>query len=423
MPNRLTADKSPFHAGLVHGFLSLVVFGGVAGLVGGAVHIIGDPEEAGPRHVIALFHTEPAADTAPKLRPRASLLQARASSIEISKSALAEGDQSDEPSLGIANPDKRVIRRLDGQGGLADAAPRGIRINGKLVGPGQTLSQFEEQANAPATVTINTATTPANAVRPPNPKARPFANPEGKPIVSLVIGGLGNSYRQTIAAIDELPADVTLSFIPTANSELLRYARQKGHEVLLELPMEAYGYGRSRPHRDTLLATAPADQNLLRLDSLLRGQTEIYGVISDKGDKFITSNEVGPVMLGHLSEKGLAFFAHGTLGRNTFGADAADLNIEYAAAEENIDTDISASAIEAQLFKLETQARENGSALGTGFSFPLTVDTVSRWSHRLAEKGILLAPASAVAAAGRKPEPSFQTSKLETPAQGADVSP
>ena len=75
------------------------------------------------------------------------------------------------------------------------------------------------------------------------------------------------------------------------------------------------------------------------------------------------------------------------------------------------------------MFKLETQALDEGMAFGTGFSYPLTVDLVARWSQRLADKGILLAPASAIAARQPKDQ-SFQTSQLSLPAATAsDASP
>jgi len=425
---RTNADPSPFRSGLFHGALSLLVFGGVAGLIGGLVHLTGDPDEAGPQHVVALFATE--ADEVPGLRVRSAGQQG--TPIVLAANDAAEGaEQTSEPSLGVSDPGgtgQAVTQSSTSQQvatSAQTAAPRGIRINGKLVSPGQRLSQFEEGSGPSPEIQINTAipvADPATVQPPLNPKARPFENPEGKPIVSLVIGGLGTSHRQAIAAIDELPAAVTLSFVPTANRNLLRYARQKGHEVLLELPMESYGQGKGRPHRDTLLAAASAEQNLLRLNSLLRGRDEIYGVITDKGDKFITSETVGPVILERLDEKGLAFFTHGTLGRNTFKTDAANLNMEFAAADENIDTEIRASTIEAQLFKLETEATEKGMAFGTGFSYPLTVDTVSRWSRRLEAKGILLAPASAVAAETKKAR-TFKTSQLQVPAGGSDATP
>src|SRR5438132_245088 len=46
--------------------------------------------------------------------------------------------------------------------------------------------------------------------------ARPFS-PDGHPRVALVIGGLGLNARATRQAIETLPAEVTLSFVPYAD--------------------------------------------------------------------------------------------------------------------------------------------------------------------------------------------------------------
>ena len=427
MVHRKDADPSPFRSGLLHGLMSVGLFSGVACLVGGVVHMTGDPVQAGPQHVIALFQTE-SGDT-PDLRIR-SLAGARSTTVLAASTPTGAGTQTIEPSLGVSDPVSTPatppVRNQQ-----TGATPRGIRINGKLVSPGQRYSEVEQGAAASpeiaATVrpTLSDASIQA-ALAEPDPAAqksnfaRPFDNPDGKPIVSLVIGGLGTSYRYSISAIDELPAEVTLSFIPNANPELLKYARQKGHEILLEVPMETQG--NRRGHRDTLLANAPAADNILRLNALLRGKKELLGVISHQGEKFVNSQEAVTPVLQHLRGKGLAFFQHSGLQRAGFSEQAEALNLDFAAAQENIDTEIRTSEIEAQLFKLEAQAMEEGAAFGTGFAYPLTVDTVSRWSRRLESKGILLAPASAVAAENAK-QRGFQTSQLELANTPSDATP
>ena len=426
MLNSKATEPSPFRAGLVHGFLSVAVFAGLSALVGGVIHITGDPSEAGPQHVVALFETEN--DQTPALRTRS------ANGGTFSILATAGGDDVDasteEPSLGVADPSRApAAQSREPEVKQVQQAPRGIRINGKLVQPGQRYSQVEDSEAVPpkpappASSTQTAPTVRVNAVEPVQANyARPFENPEGKPVVSLIIGGLGTSYRQAISAIDELPENVTLSFVPTASNELLRYARKQGHEVLLEVPMEPLERGRARPHRDTLLANSGPADNVLRLKSLLRGRKELYGVITHKGDKFVRAEDSIPAILSHLHDNELAFFQHSTLVNTSFEAAAGDLNMIFAAGQENIDTEIRASAIEAKLFKLETQSLDEGMAFGTGFAYPQTVDIISRWSRGLKEKGILLAPASVVAAEGSR-QRTAATAKNQLALNAVQVDP
>ena len=78
--------------------------------------------------------------------------------------------------------------------------------------------------------------------------ARPF-RPNGKPRVALIVGGLGLNAVTTRAAIERLPPEVTLSFVPYADNlqSWIDQARAQGHEVMLEMPMEPTGYPDNDP--------------------------------------------------------------------------------------------------------------------------------------------------------------------------------
>src|SRR5690606_15597580 len=78
--------------------------------------------------------------------------------------------------------------------------------------------------------------------------ARPF-RANGRPRVALIVGGLGLNAVTTRAAIERLPAEVTLSFVPYAEGlqAWIDMARAHGHEVMLEMPMEPTGYPDNDP--------------------------------------------------------------------------------------------------------------------------------------------------------------------------------
>ena len=59
-----------------------------------------------------------------------------------------------------------------------------------------------------------------------------------------------------------------------------------------------------------------------------------------------------------------------------------------------LDTRPEADEIESNLLLLEAEARQNGSSLGSGFAFPVTIDLINDWTEGLEAKGLLLAPAS-----------------------------
>ncbi|RZJ05090.1 MAG: divergent polysaccharide deacetylase family protein [Brevundimonas sp.] len=220
--------------------------------------------------------------------------------------------------------------------------------------------------------------------------ARPFVS-NGKPRVSIVVGGLGLNAATTRAAIERLPAEVTLSFVPYAEGlqGWIDLARAQGHEVMLEMPMEPTGYPQTDPGPYTLLQNADADDVTAKMNWLLGRATGYFGVTNYLGDRFATSDVGMTAFMSVLRQRGVAFVDDGSMSRKP-GAWAR------ASANRIIDEQQTPAAIVGQLNALEALAKTRGGALGTGFSYPVTVEAVARWTVGLDARGLQLAPASAM---------------------------
>ena len=396
------SEPSPLKSGLVHAGMSLSVFGGLALALGAGVHVVADPAAAGPRQTIALFGA--AAGDADDRGGQFASLEAADYAEDYAPTGYSASTGTDLTYTELDGDGMR-IDITGGQGGPALAPAAGIRINGRLVQPGQSFGEVRSgapagAAEAAAPVKLNAAGAAPKAASkaPADTYARPFSNPEGHPIVSLVIGGLGINSTQTKLAIDTLPADVTLSFAPDAKrlDYWIKTAREDGHEVLIEVPMEAYEYGRMRMHSDTLIAGADSKANLARLDQVLGRAIGYFGVINYQGAKFgADADSVGPVF-DVLAERGLAFIDDGSVHKATFGQVADTKGLRFARAAGPVDTRQSPQDIAAELMELETIAREHGGAIGAGFAFPVTIEAASLWIDTLEEKGLVLAPVSAL---------------------------
>lgn len=395
MTTRTMRDSSPVRSGFVHGSLGVLTLAAVFGGAAGTLQVFGDADAAGPVVKMALFETD--AEQKPNLKSR---LPAE----DLDSMVLANGGTSaftfadeGEPNLGVEYRDA-----------APSPAPRqasfseGIRINGRTVMPGQSLSGVQ---SGQSQVGIQmSAVTQAASAAPVVPEdltvfgrnSREFTNPEGKPTVSVILGGLGINWRHTQAAIEELPPEVTLSFAPSARNlrRLVRDARAAGHEVLIEVPMEPYDYGRDRPHPQILQVAAGTNTNLARLDRLLSQVSGYMGFVNYKGGKFATSSEAVRPVLTHAKSKGLAVFEDGSLSRSVFEDTASDINLTFARAGHVLDARPDGEEIETRLLMLEADALEHGHALGSGFAYPVTIDMLKAWTTRLESKGILLAPAS-----------------------------
>ena len=114
--------------------------------------------------------------------------------------------------------------------------------------------------------------------KPMNVYAAP-ATP-GKLRIAIMVSGLGISAKATTAALASLPPGVTLGFAPYAGDvqHWVNQARQFGHEVLLEVPMEPFDFPDSDPGPHTLRTGVDENSNLQRLTWTLSRFTGYAGV-------------------------------------------------------------------------------------------------------------------------------------------------
>lgn len=220
--------------------------------------------------------------------------------------------------------------------------------------------------------------------------ARPFTS-NGKPKVALVIGGLGLNPAYTRRAIELLPPEITLSFAPYAEGlqGWIDMARAAGHEVLLEAPMEPNDYPQNDPGPFTLLASAAPAETIKKTEWLLSRATGYFGVTNYLGSRFVNSGPAMGTFSSALKQRGVAFVDDGLAARKGSGP-------PRASADSIIDEDLSAEAIARQFSRLEAGALARGQALGSGFAYPVTLESAAVWAQGLEARGFQLAPASAL---------------------------
>lgn len=123
MANSKGRAPSPVRAGFFHGFLSLVVFGGVFGLAGVGIQLMGDPAEAGPVEIVALFERDPTA--ARSVRDKLVTEPQLAPAIELAQSGSpAQAPAQTVPNLGVSDPGSPAPAPTGRVQTVAAAAPR-----------------------------------------------------------------------------------------------------------------------------------------------------------------------------------------------------------------------------------------------------------------------------------------------------------
>ena len=229
--------------------------------------------------------------------------------------------------------------------------------------------------------------------------ARPFEELYDRPRVAILLGGMGMSQSATNAAIQQLPGEVTLAFAAYAPNldDWIAQARAAGHEVMLQVPMEPFNYPANDPGPHTLLTSLSPEENIERLEWLLSRFVGYVGVTNFMGSKFTASPDHLRPVLHNLKERGLMVL-DSRASRNSVAAELSDeIGVPHAVNNRFVDSEASRVAIDGRLSELERIARATGTAVGIGYPFPVTIERLAAWIETLDEKGLVLAPMSAVA--------------------------
>jgi polysaccharide deacetylase 2 family uncharacterized protein YibQ len=214
----------------------------------------------------------------------------------------------------------------------------------------------------------------------------------------IVVGGLGLSQTGTQAALDKLPQDITLAFAPYGSS-LQRWvgrARENGHEVLLQIPLEPMDYPTVNPGEHTLLVSGGAE-NRDDLEWALGRMTSYAGVMNHMGARFLTDERALVPFLGEVGERGLYYLDDGSVPESLATKVGAALAVPVLTADRILDRDRAPAAIARELASLEAIARARGVAVGVASGFPASVDVIVGWASEAQARGILIVPASAAA--------------------------
>jgi polysaccharide deacetylase 2 family uncharacterized protein YibQ len=219
-----------------------------------------------------------------------------------------------------------------------------------------------------------------------------------QPKIALMLGGMGLNTKLTQKAIKQLPGEVTFGFAPYGQNlqAQVNQARARGHEVMLQLPMEPTNYPANNPGPNTLLADAPQGENLKALRWNMSRFAGYTGIVNYMGSRFLSTGESLKPMFAEMKKRGLIFLEDGSVGASEAEAVASMTGLRTHQAETVIDANPDSASIKAALADLEQRAKSSGLAVGTGTGLDVTIDEVAQWSKDLAARGIILVPVSAM---------------------------
>lgn len=238
----------------------------------------------------------------------------------------------------------------------------------------------------------------STGVTPFETYSRPVVSGGSKPRIAIVVSGLGLNQEGTLEAIDKLPEEVTLSFAPYGKTldRTVSVARASGHEIFLEVPLEPFDYPDNDPGPDTLLTGQAPRDNLQKLFHVMSTFSGYAGIINNMGARFTSSGaDFGPVM-EELGARGLGYIDDGSSNRSLAPQLAQANRVPFVRVDSMIDANPAREPILKALGELERKAQQSGSAIGIVSALPVSIEAITDWAAKLADKDIEIVPASAL---------------------------
>lgn len=282
-------------------------------------------------------------------------------------------------------------------------SPRPRDVDGPVLMSGQTYGQDPRMAMRPndelleETAFGKLPVVGADGLRPMEQYARPWSGARGTR-VAIVVGGLGLSQTGSQKAIRDLPPEVTLGFAASGNSlqRWMQEGRREGHEILLQIPLEPFGYPGTNPGPDTLLAGDPAKVNIDRLHRSMAKITNYTGVMNYLGGRFLSEQAALEPVMRDIGKRGLLFLDDASSAQSLSGGIAKAISAPQGFADVLLDGEVTESAILRKLDELERIARRNGQAIGVASAFDESIAAISKWSREAGGRGIEIVGVSAL---------------------------
>lgn len=239
----------------------------------------------------------------------------------------------------------------------------------------------------------------SDGLKPFDAYKRPFESIDGRAKVALVIVDMGLSESTMQNILNWFPADVSLSISPYARkaTAMTQMARASGHETWLDLPLESSTYGQTDPGPRAILRNASIEQNSFHRDWLLSQSAGYVGVVLPANHVFAADSTDIKGVLEDIIGRGLGIVDMHDFGSSSITAMAYEGGTPYDIGDFLLDETLSSRVIAQKFKSLELRALQNGKAIGFIRPGPLSLQVARKWMEGIEERGIQLAPLSAVA--------------------------
>lgn len=240
----------------------------------------------------------------------------------------------------------------------------------------------------------------SNGAQPWQVYARPVDPGITAPRIAIMFEGVGLSRQASLGVINKLPPEVSFVLSPygrNLNDWVFR-SRLAGHELFMSLPMESEDFPVEDAGPLALDTRIQFAENQRRMETVMASAQGYVGLVTMMGSRFMKADGQVRRVLEDVKARGLMLVVGGNRRRNEVFPIATELNLPRVESEKYIDDEPRIQQIRESLDRLESLAKERGAVLAMARPYPVTIKSVLDWIATLPDKGIILVPASSVAA-------------------------
>jgi len=273
-------------------------------------------------------------------------------------------------------------------------------VSGRLVDQGEVTVEksVPYEVERPGQVIEEQAVPDRRSSLPPAPsRLRPErGSGEVIPMIGLIIDDLGPSLEDADEFLT-IDAPIAFAILPHCahSRDIAITARNKGHVVMLHLPMEP----KSRKMNPGAGALRVGDDPLKLVDMISNDLDSVpgaEGVNNHMGSRFTEDMDKMEVVIGEIGKRGLFFIDSRTTADTVAFRVAQAVGVSSAKRDVFLDNDRDVDKIGEKLMELAEKARRNGHALGIGHPYPETMEAIRANLEKIRAKGARIVPVTAL---------------------------